>query len=461
MNIKDLLERARVYFNLMPDKEDEETVACQISSGVSFRGANLWVLIFAILIASLGLNVNSTAVIIGAMLISPLMGPILGIGLALGTYDLALLGRAAKNYGIATLISILTATVYFLLSPFSEVQSELLARTSPTLYDVLIAFCGGAAGIIAICTNGKGNVIPGVAIATALMPPLCTAGFGLATGNLHFFFGAFYLFLINTIFIALATWGGVRLLRFSQHEHLSAERMRLARRIIPFVILVILIPAALTTVHTVRESIFDRNVSRFIKGELTQTGTQIIQSSVDKETMKLRVVAVGRAIDEATTVEARRRMEHYSLGRYDLSIIQGAQTDSLMLLQGEINRMASSREAEHQRLLELSAEANVLTQQLDGYTRYDRLAADVGDEMMALFPQVTSLSLALATEAVVPREGADTIATAATPRVIALVGTAEGEALTSDDAARLRRWLAARTASDSLVVIAIPAENAH
>ncbi|MBR4779189.1 MAG: DUF389 domain-containing protein [Bacteroidaceae bacterium] len=461
MNIKDLLERARVYFNLMPDKEDEETVACQISSGVSFRGANLWVLIFAILIASLGLNVNSTAVIIGAMLISPLMGPILGIGLALGTYDLALLGRAAKNYGIATLISILTATVYFLLSPFSEVQSELLARTSPTLYDVLIAFCGGAAGIIAICTNGKGNVIPGVAIATALMPPLCTAGFGLATGNLHFFFGAFYLFLINTIFIALATWGGVRLLRFSQHEHLSAERMRLARRIIPFVILVILIPAALTTVHTVRESIFDRNVSRFIKGELTQTGTQIIQSSVDKETMKLRVVAVGRAIDEATTVEARRRMEHYSLGRYDLSIIQGAQTDSLMLLQGEINRMASSREAEHQRLLELSAEANALTQQLDGYTRYDRLAADVGDEMMALFPQVTSLSLALATEAVVPREGADTIATAATPRVIALVGTAEGEALTSDDAARLRRWLAARTASDSLVVIAIPAENAH
>ena len=461
MNIKDLLERARVYFNLMPDKEDEETVARQISSGVSFRGANLWVLIFAILIASLGLNVNSTAVIIGAMLISPLMGPILGIGLALGTYDLALLGRAAKNYGIATLISILTATVYFLLSPFSEVQSELLARTSPTLYDVLIAFCGGAAGIIAICTNGKGNVIPGVAIATALMPPLCTAGFGLATGNLHFFFGAFYLFLINTIFIALATWGGVRLLRFSQHEHLSAERMRLARRIIPFVILVILIPAALTTVHTVRESIFDRNVSRFIKGELTQTGTQIIQSSVDKETMKLRVVAVGRAIDEATTVEARRRMEHYSLGRYDLSIIQGAQTDSLMLLQGEINRMASSREAEHQRLLELSAEANALTQQLDGYTRYDRLAADVGDEMMALFPQVTSLSLALATEAVVPREGADTIATAATPRVIALVGTAEGEVLAPDDAARLRRWLAARTASDSLVVIAIPAENAH
>ena len=461
MNIKETLERAWVYFNLMPDKEDEEAVVRQISSGVSFRGANLWVLIFAILIASLGLNVNSTAVIIGAMLISPLMGPIIGMGLALGTYDLALLGRAAKNFGIATLISILTATIYFLLSPFSEVQSELLARTSPTLYDVLIAFCGGAAGIIAICTDGKGNVIPGVAIATALMPPLCTAGFGLATGNLHFFFGAFYLFLINTIFIALATWGGVRLLRFRQHEHLSPERMRQARRIVPFVILVILIPAAFTTVHTVRESIFERNVNRFIKGELTQTGTQIIQSSVDKETKKLRVVAVGRAIDEASTAEARRRMEHYSLGRYDLSIIQGAQTDSLMLLQGEINRMASSREAEHQRLLELSAEANALTQQLDGYTRYDRLAADVGDELMALFPQVATLSLARATEAVVPHAGADSIATAATPRVVALVSTVEGQPLNADDADRLRRWLTARTSSDSLVVIAVPSENGH
>jgi hypothetical protein len=182
---------------------------------------------------------------------------------------------------------------------------------------------------------------------------------------------------------------------------------------------------------------------------------------VDKETKKLRVVAVGRAIDEASTAEARRRMEHYSLGRYDLSIIQGAQTDSLMLLQGEINRMASSREAEHQRLLELSAEANALTQQLDGYTRYDRLAADVGDELMALFPQVATLSLARATEAVVPHAGADSIATAATPRVVALVSTVEGQPLNADDADRLRRWLTARTSSDSLVVIAVPSENGH
>ena len=175
MDISYIINHAKVYFNLMPDKESEEEIVSQISSGVSFRGANLWVLIFAIFIASLGLNVNSTAVIIGAMLISPLMGPIIGMGLAMGINDLELLKRAAKNFGVATLISVLTATLYFLITPLGEAQSELLARTSPTLYDVLIAFCGGAAGIIALCTRGKGNVIPGVAIATALMPPLCTA----------------------------------------------------------------------------------------------------------------------------------------------------------------------------------------------------------------------------------------------------------------------------------------------
>ena len=176
MDINDMISKAKVYFNLMPDKDDEQGIIDQISSGVSFRGANLWVLIFAIFIASLGLNVNSTAVIIGAMLISPLMGPIIGMGLAVGINDVELLKRAAKNFSVATGISVLTATVYFIITPLGDAQSELLARTSPTLYDVLIAFCGGAAGIIALCTRGKGNVIPGVAIATALMPPLCTAG---------------------------------------------------------------------------------------------------------------------------------------------------------------------------------------------------------------------------------------------------------------------------------------------
>ena len=175
---KTLWQVVKGYFNALPYKNEEETIQ-QISSGVTFHGANLWILVFAIFIASLGLNVNSTAVIIGAMLISPLMGPIVGMGLSVGINDSRLLSRSLKNYLVATTISVITATIYFLLTPLTEAQSELLARTSPTLYDVLIALCGGAAGILALSVGGKGNVIPGVAIATALMPPLCTAGYGL------------------------------------------------------------------------------------------------------------------------------------------------------------------------------------------------------------------------------------------------------------------------------------------
>jgi len=175
---------AKRFFNALPDKTDETATVEQISDGVTFRGANLWVLIFAIFIACLGLNLNSTAVIIGAMLISPLMGPIIGMGLAVGRADLELLKRSLTNYGVSTVISVLTAALYFQLTPLTEAQSELLARTSPTLYDVLIALFGGAAGILALSTGGKGNVIPGVAIATALMPPLCTAGYGVAGGGM-------------------------------------------------------------------------------------------------------------------------------------------------------------------------------------------------------------------------------------------------------------------------------------
>ena len=194
-----------IHFDLRQEKEDEQETIDSLKKGVEFRGTNLWVLIFAIFLASLGLNTNSTAVIIGAMLISPLMGPIMGFGLGLGIADFDLVKRSLRNYLTATLFSVVTATIYFLISPISEAQSELLARTSPTIYDVLIAFFGGLAGIVAGSTKSKGNVIPGVAIATALMPPLCTAGFGLATGNLSYFLGAFYLYFINTVFISLST----------------------------------------------------------------------------------------------------------------------------------------------------------------------------------------------------------------------------------------------------------------
>lgn len=445
MEKRNILETIRKYFNVLPDKEDEQKVIAQISSGVSFKGANLWVLIFAIFIASLGLNVNSTAVIIGAMLISPLMGPIIGMGLAVGINDLDLLKRSAKNYGVATLISVLTATIYFLISPLSEVQSELLARTSPTLYDVLIAFCGGAAGIIALCTGGKGNVIPGVAIATALMPPLCTAGFGLATGHWLYFLGAFYLFFINTVFIAMATYGGVRLLQFRQREFSSSDSAAKARRIMIALVVVTMIPAIFMTVNIVRRSIFEHNVNRFIKTELQQRGTHIITNSVDKDSLILRVVAVGKEITEAHRLKAKNKMESYGLKEYELRIIQGEQSDSLMLLNSELTAMTTDREVDRQHLMKLSAEVSSLNSQLDEYTRYESLSKEIRGEMSVLFPQVSRLSLSRVADA------GDTAAVK--HYVVAIIETAHHKKLSEADNHKLREWLQTRVKGDSLVLV--------
>jgi uncharacterized hydrophobic protein (TIGR00271 family) len=197
-------------FNLHEDSEEQAETVESIKKNVEFRGANLWTLIFAIFVACIGLNVNSTAVIIGAMLISPLMGPIMGIGLGIGTNDFELVKKGLRNLTIATIISIIASSLYFTLTPLHEAQSELLARTSPSLWDVFIAALGGLAGIVAATRKEKSNVIPGVAIATALMPPLCTAGFGIATGNLYFFLGAIYLYFLNSVFMCVGTFLGVR-----------------------------------------------------------------------------------------------------------------------------------------------------------------------------------------------------------------------------------------------------------
>jgi len=446
MTLEQLTNRAGYYFNLMPDKEDEREIIEQISSGVSFRGAQLWVLIFAIFIASLGLNVNSTAVIIGAMLISPLMGPIIGMGLAVGTNDIGLLRRAAKNFGVATLISVLTATLYFLITPLGEAQSELLARTSPTLYDVLIAFCGGAAGIIALCTRGKGNVIPGVAIATALMPPLCTAGFGLATGHLMYFLGAFYLFFINTVFIALATFCGVRLMHFHRHEFQSAEKARRAHRYLMVVVVVTMLPAAYMTVRIVHQHIFDSNVRRFMKTELSQRGTQIISNDIDRDSMRLRVVAVGREITEARRTEAERRMAQYGMQGYSLRIIQGSQSDSLLTLSDQLSHLNTSYEQERRQLAKFTSENALLREQLAHYAQTEQLAAEIRPEMAALFPQVSRFSLSQVKE--YDHDSAE-------PRsyVAAIIHCPDGRPLPHAEARRLADWLQKRIKADSLVVV--------
>ena len=223
-------------FDLRHDQANSAEIDYTFRSGVEFRGTNLWVLIFAILVASIGLNVNSTAVVIGAMLISPLMGPIMALGYGAGINDSALMKKSIFNLGLAAVLSLIASTLYFLISPLSQAHSELLARTTPTIWDVLIALFGGLAGVIGVTRKVKSNLIPGVAIATALMPPLCTAGYGLAVGNWQFFIGAFYLFTINCVFIAIATLMMIRLMGLPSVKILEDKNLLKRRTIIGFII---------------------------------------------------------------------------------------------------------------------------------------------------------------------------------------------------------------------------------
>lgn len=445
MTVQQFLEVVKRYFNIMPDMEDRTQVIEQISQGVSFRGANLWVLIFAIFIASLGLNVNSTAVIIGAMLISPLMGPIIGMGLAIGINDIELFKKAWRNFAVATLISVLTAMVYFLVTPIDEAQSELLARTAPTIYDVLIATFGGAAGITALCTRGKGNVIPGVAIATALMPPLCTAGYGLATGNLLYFLGAFYLFFINTVFITISTFLGVRLMQFPRRTFLATEQQKRAQQIIGAIVVLTMIPAAIMTFGIVRKGISDSHVRSFVKKELAQTGTQIISQEIDRDSMVLNIVAVGKEIDTAKLSEATKRLAFYDLEDYRLNLIQGAKSDSLLQLTHQLQQANTSKALDQQRTAELMNRNSALQQQLEAYTRYATLSKQVRREAVNVFPQIKRVALSRVDEW--PTDSTKV------HYVAAYIQLQKGKRIAPDERQRLRSWLQTRIQADSLVLL--------
>ncbi len=375
------------YFLINKDLEDEKVITESITKGISFKGTNLWILIFAIFIASLGLNVNSTAVIIGAMLISPLMGPIIGMGFAVGINDLKLLNSALFNYGVATVISILTATVYFMISPFDEAQSELLARTSPTAYDVFIAMFGGAAGIIAIISKDKGNVIPGVAIATALMPPLCTAGYGIAIGNVYYFAGAFYLYFINTVFICASTSAGVRFMKFHQKE-MPEKLARKSRRIMIIIIIVTIVPSIFLTYNLFSDNTLRRNVRVFIKEELDLMGTQAISHELDKENKIIKIMLVGNELSSNEIAHIQDKMRKFGLEEYKLKIIQGAQNDSLML-----NKNLSESTKYAEQFNEQSIIIKNLKEELQKYTQYQDITKEIESEIKIIFPTVQTATI--------------------------------------------------------------------
>lgn len=280
MQLYQSVKKSALGIMSIKEGSDIQSTTEGIKRDISFRGPTAWILIFSIFIASIGLNVNSTAVIIGAMLISPLMGPILGIGFSIGTFDIETLVKSLKNLGIAVGISLLTSTLYFMLSPLNVESSELLARTKPTLLDVLVALFGGFAGIIAGSRKEKTNVIPGVAIATALMPPLCTAGYGLATMNMKFFLGAFYLFFINSVFISLSTFLIVKYLDFPTLKTPDVRIMKRYRRIFFSIIIITVIPSTWIFYKVIQETRFNVNAERFVTEKCNFSGSELINHRI-------------------------------------------------------------------------------------------------------------------------------------------------------------------------------------
>lgn len=385
------------YFNLSDFLISQEDAEKDIRDGVSFRGTNIIILILAIFIASLGLNTNSTAVIIGAMLISPLMGPIIGIGLGVGVHDYELIKRAMRNLVMAAGFSVLTSTLYFLISPVSEGHSELLARTSPTIYDVLIGFFGGGAGIIAIGSKSKGNVIPGVAIATALMPPLCTAGYGIATMQATYFFGAFYLFLINSIFIALATFIGVKLMHYKPVVFANPERARKVRRIVYTVAILTLLPSLYLTYTMLRQSRFTMDAERFVSQEFNFPATQVLSSRAitDHGRRTINVTLIGRILPaDSLNLAMSAQLKHYGLDDVKLNIIQGDMPDLSQLNSGEsptsmrdIYELAQTSIASKQVTID-SLKSVIALGRIN-----DSIAGRIAPEVKVLFPQVEDIAV--------------------------------------------------------------------
>lgn len=315
------------FISLHQGEEKRESVLENIKQSISFRGSNLWILACAIVIASVGLNVNSTAVVIGAMLISPLMGPIVGAGFALAVFDFELLKRCGKNLLIATIVSLVVSAIYFFISPFKDAQPELLARTSPTIYDVLIAFFGGLVGVIALTRVEKGNPIPGVAIATALMPPLCTAGYGLAMGNFSYFFGAFYLYSINCFFICIATYFIVRYLKYTPVQFKNIRFEKQIRYGISFLLVLMIVPSFYLAYNLLKEKQFHDNVSKFIENEFTANGYPIIFKEIKYNTSpkKIELAFLSKRFSNEEEKQLNHRLNQYQIFNTSLIFKQGTQ----------------------------------------------------------------------------------------------------------------------------------------
>ncbi|MEG2480178.1 MAG: TIGR00341 family protein, partial [Mucinivorans sp.] len=447
MEEKNLFSEIRQFlkerFNLDKDKAEQHEVIENICRGVDFRGPNLWILIFATIVASVGLNVNSTAVIIGAMLISPLMGPIMGVGLSLGINDFELLKKSFKNFAFSVLVSLVASTLYFLISPLSIAQSELLSRTTPTIWDVLIATFGGLAGIVAQSRKDRSStVIPGVAIATALMPPLCTAGFGVATGNLHYFVGALYLFFINVVFIAFATFFMIRFMKYERKQHLDPKRAKQVRHYMVIIITATLVPSIIMTYSIVQKSVFETQAKKFVEQVLNYENSKVIHTKLNyfSKEKSIEVTLIGENISPEAITAARTQLPTYNLDGVKLVVKQATFGDKNIeyesleaLIQGTTNTL--SQREEHIKNLE----EKLSVAQQETIPR-----EEIARELGVLWPEMESIDISKTyTTDVHGQLGAQVL--------LCVVSLTDGsEKLSQQEQDRIESWLTERTKVENI-----------
>jgi uncharacterized hydrophobic protein (TIGR00271 family) len=379
-----MIDKILSFTDLHFGEEDKQKVLENVKSNISFRGSNLWILACAIVVASIGLNVNSTAVIIGAMLISPLMGPIIGAGFGLGMYDSELVKKALKNLLIATIVSLVVSTTYFYLSPFKETQSELLARTSPNIYDLLIAFFGGLVGVIAITRVEKGNPIPGVAIATALMPPLCTAGYGLAIGNLKFFFGALFLYTINCVFIGISTFLIVKYLKYPAVKQIDENRQKQIKYGITALTLLLMIPSVIFAYKLFNEKKTNQKIENFIENEFINKGYAIVYKKIELKTnpKKIELAFLRKTFNTEEIKAFNKILIDYQIENTQLKITQDT-TDIKKYILEQINSGKSNLDAK-------DIEINQLKNEIAS-NQYNTKA--LLDEIKIIFPEIENISI--------------------------------------------------------------------
>ena len=324
-----IIQKLRAFLNDIFDISHDTDISAtieDIKTGIPVKGQSSWVLIFSILIASAGLNTSSTAVVIGAMLISPLMGPIMGIGLSLGVNDIFLLRKAIKNFGIMVILSLITSFLYFSIPVFQQETPELIARTGPDVRDVIIAFAGGLALIVAFSRRSKTfTTISGVAIATALMPPLCTAGYGLATAKWNFFGGAMFLFSINTIFIALATFIIVRFLKFPFQAYLDSKKEKMISNIIYSIAFIILVPSVFFFYNLYNRTVFEQSISKFIEHQKKENGVLIFNVEKDFSNKKLSFAVIGNKLPGKEINDLKNELKNKGYGNVNINILKNYQ----------------------------------------------------------------------------------------------------------------------------------------